>query len=122
MSIQMLANLYKRLATTTNALPTNKNGMRLVTNMLQICFPVEFYDNVPNICNASKLSENAYEIIIKSLDPLRAKKTFIRKKLGHTAVSAIKASSVNLKIRQKEPEDNAVNLKILTWQSSERLI
>ena len=31
-------------------------------------------------------------IIIKSLDPLRAKKTFIRKKLGHTAVSAIKAS------------------------------
>ena len=36
------------------------------------------------------------KIIIKSLDPLRAKKTFIRKKLGHTAVSAIKASSVTL--------------------------
>ena len=35
-------------------------------------------------------------IIIKSLDPLRAKKTFIRKKLGHTAVSATKASSVTL--------------------------
>ena len=35
-------------------------------------------------------------IIIKSLDPLRAKKTFIRKKLGHTMVSAIKASSVTL--------------------------
>ena len=33
---------------------------------------------------------------IKSLDPLRAKKTFIRKKLGHTMVSAIKASSVTL--------------------------
>ena len=33
------------------------------------------------------------QIIMKSLDPLRAKKTFIRKKLGHTAVSAIKASS-----------------------------
>ena len=32
-------------------------------------------------------------IIMKSLDPLRAKKTFMRKKLGHTAVSAIKASS-----------------------------
>ena len=32
----------------------------------------------------------------KSLDPLRAKKTFIRKKLGHTAVSAIQASSVTL--------------------------
>ena len=27
-------------------------------------------------------------IIMKSLDPLRAKKIFIRKKLGHTAVSA----------------------------------
>ena len=37
-----------------------------------------------------------YSIILKSLDPLRAKKTFIRKKLGHTAVSAIKASSVTL--------------------------
>ena len=61
-------------------------------------------------------------IIIKSLDPLRAKETFIRKKLGHTAVSAIKASSVTLKIWQKKPEDNAVNLQILTWQSSERLI
>ena len=107
MSIQMLANLYKRLATTTNALPTNKNVMRLVTNMLQICFPIEFYDHVPYICNASKLSVNAYEIIIKSLDPLRAKKTFIRKKFGHTAVSA-KASSVTLKIWQKEPEDNAM--------------
>ena len=35
-------------------------------------------------------------IIMKSLDPLRAKKIFIRKKLGHTAVSAIKASSVDL--------------------------
>ena len=35
-------------------------------------------------------------IIIKCLDPLRAKKIFIRKKLGHTAVSAIKAPSVTL--------------------------
>ena len=35
-------------------------------------------------------------IIIKSLDPLRAMKTFIRKKLDHTMVSAIKASSVTL--------------------------
>ena len=35
-------------------------------------------------------------IIMKSLDPLRTKKIFIRKKLGHTAVSAIKASSVTL--------------------------
>ena len=51
---------------------------------------------------------------MKSLDPLRAKKTFIRKKLGHTAVSAIKASSVTLQIWQKEPEENTVYLKILT--------
>ena len=35
-------------------------------------------------------------IIMKSLDPLRAKKIFIRKKSGHTAVSAIKAPSVTL--------------------------
>ena len=45
------------------------------------------------------------DIIIKGLDPLRAKKTFIRKKLGHTMVSAIKASSVTLLIWQKEPEE-----------------
>ena len=51
-------------------------------------------------------------MIIKSLDPLRAKKSFIRKKLGHTMVSAIKASSVTL-IWQKEPEENTVNLQIL---------
>ena len=35
-------------------------------------------------------------IIIKSLEPLRAKKIFIKKKLDHTMVSAIKASSVTL--------------------------
>ena len=33
---------------------------------------------------------------IKSLDPLRAKKTIIRKNLGHTTVLAIKAPSVTL--------------------------
>ena len=59
--MQMLANLYRRLATTTNALPTNKNVMRLVINVLRICFPIEFYDHVPNICKASKLSVHAYE-------------------------------------------------------------
>ena len=32
----------------------------------------------------------------KSLDPLRAKKIFVRKKLGHNAVSAIQASLVTL--------------------------
>ena len=41
-------------------------------------------------------SQKWHVIIMKSLDPLRAKKTFIRKKFGHTAVSAIKASSVTL--------------------------
>ena len=46
----------------------------------------------------------------KSLDPLREKKTFIRKKLGHTAVSSIQASSVTLYIWQKEPEENTVIL------------
>ena len=35
-------------------------------------------------------------IIIKCLDPSRGEKIFIKKKLGHTAVSAIKASSVTL--------------------------
>ena len=59
---------------------------------------------------------------MKRLDPLRAKKTFIRKKLGHTAVSAFKASSVALLTGQKGPEENTVYLKILTWQSFQRLL
>ena len=37
-----------------------------------------------------------HKIIMKSLDPSRAEKIFIRKNLGHTAVSAIKTSSVTL--------------------------
>ena len=53
-----------------------------------------------------------FEIIIKSLDSLRAKKTFIGKTLGRTMVSAVKASSVTLYIWQKEPEENTVNLQI----------
>ena len=53
-------------------------------------------------------------IVVKSLDPLRAKKTFIRKKLGHTMVSVIKASSVTLKIWQNMPEENSVNLQFAT--------
>ena len=40
----------------------------------------------------------------------------IHKKLGHTAVSAIKASSVTLQTWQKEPVVNTVNLQFLTWQ------
>ena len=41
----------------------------------------------------------------KSLDPLRAKKTFVRKTFGHTAVSAIQASSLIFWIWQKEPKE-----------------
>ena len=59
---------------------------------------------------------------MKSLDPLRAKKIFIRKKLGHTAVSAIKASSVTLHTWQKEPVESTVNLQFLTGQSLQRLL
>ena len=55
---------------------------------------------------------NLLTVIIKSLDPLRAKKTFIRKKLDHSMVSAIKASLVTL-IWQKEPEGYTVNLQFL---------
>ena len=62
------------------------------------------------------------QIIMKSLDPLRAKKTFNRKKLSYTAVLASKASSVTLLTWQKEPEENTVYLKILTLQSFQRLI
>ena len=54
---------------------------------------------------------NDAQIIMKSLDPLRAKKIFIRKKLGHTAVSAIRASSVTLQTWQKEPVENTVTLQ-----------
>ena len=36
------------------------------------------------------------QIVSKSFDPLRAKTTFVTEKLGHTVVSAIKASSVIL--------------------------
>ena len=50
------------------------------------------------VSNTIRLSLHVWDaqIIMKSLEPLRAKKIFIRKKLGHTAVSAIKASSVAL--------------------------
>ena len=58
----------------------------------------------------------------KSLDPLRAKKTFIRNMSGHTAVSAIQASSVTHYIWQKEPEENICNFANLIWHSSKRLI
>ena len=44
-----------------------------------------------------------HTIIMKSLDPSRAVQIFIRKKLGHSAVSAIRASSVTLEIWQMEP-------------------
>ena len=61
-------------------------------------------------------------MIIKRLDPLRAKKTFIRKKLGHTVVSAIQASSVTLYIWPKQPEEKNCNFANLIWQSSKILV
>ena len=48
------------------------------------------------MCFGNKTVDHLLQIIVKSLDPLRAKETFIRKKLCHTMVSAIKASSVTL--------------------------
>ena len=48
------------------------------------------YRKLKSDCN-TVLNASTYPIIMKSLDPLRAKKTFIRKKLGHTAFSAIKS-------------------------------
>ena len=56
---------------------------------------MEVLDSVFNSFSPFDIQEEQL-IIIKSFDPLRAKKTFIRKKLGHTMVSAIKASSVTL--------------------------
>ena len=38
--------------------------------------------------------------------------------MGHTAISAIKASSVTLNTCQKEPEKNTESLPILTGQST----
>ena len=55
-------------------------------------------DMISNVLNANQLSSFFFkaQIIMKSLDLLRAKKIFIRKKLGNTAVSAIIASSVTI--------------------------
>ena len=46
--------------------------------------------------------------MIKSLDPLSAKKTFIRKMLGHTMVSAIKASSGTLNYAKQNLESDLI--------------
>ena len=54
---------------------------------------------------------------MKGLDPLRAKKIFIRKKLGHTVVSAIKTSSVTLKTWPKKPAENTVYLHFFYYGS-----
>ena len=42
-------------------------------------------------------------------DPLRAVSIFVRKVMGHTAVSAIQASSVTLKIWQHGAKENCCN-------------
>ena len=45
---------------------------------------------IVSICNLVNCHYGLTRIIImKSLDPLRAKKIFIRKKLGHTKVSPV---------------------------------
>ena len=77
-----------------------------------------------------------YGIMIKSLDPLRAKKTFIRKKLGHTMVSAIKSlisdpknlerqSSQRLICRKIPKYFNFVkkmNLNVISFPSSQNIL
>ena len=63
------------------------------TVKITVFFSRFFFLSDPNFFKESPV---CISIIIKSLDPLKAKKTFVRKKLGHTAVSAIKASSVTL--------------------------
>ena len=51
---------------------------------------------------------------MKSLDPLRANKTVIRKELGHAMVSATDLSLISDPIiLQKEPEENTVNLQVV---------
>ena len=52
----------------------------------------------------------------------KSKENIHKKEVGHTAVSAIKASSMTLEIWRKEPEKNTVYLTILTWQSFQRLM
>ena len=56
---------------------------------------------------------------MQSLYSARAEIIFIRKKLGHTAVSAIKASSVTLYIWQMEPGEKCIFF--FTKQSLQRL-
>ena len=53
-SLQTSYDHYKCLA-------NNKNGLRLVTNMLRICFPYEINECVSNIRKTSKSRVNAYE-------------------------------------------------------------
>ena len=66
--------------------PIKNEGARVLTSLKDNFFRPSMADN-------SKVSGG---IIIKSLDPLRAKNSFIRKKLGHTMVPAIKTSLVTL--------------------------
>ena len=48
----------------------------------------------------------------KKFRSFKSKENIHKKKLGHTVVSAIQASSVTLLIWQKEPEEKTVNLQI----------
>ena len=49
----------------------------------------------------------------KKFRSFKSKENIHKKEVGHTRVSAIKASSVTLKIWQKELEENTVNLQVL---------
>ena len=73
-----------------------KKNVKSMSLILHVLLP--FYNMIPTnivLCRSNAILHPgivAERIIKTSLDPLRAKKTFIRKKLGHTAVSAIKVS------------------------------
>ena len=52
----------------------------------------------------------------------KSKENIDKKEVGHTTVSAIKASLVTIQTWQKEPVENTVKLQFLTWQSFQSLI
>ena len=86
----------------TTALPTSCRAVTVYKNSFFPRTTRKWNLLQTNLTDAATLEEfrvglgTVLLIIMKRLDPLRAKKTFIRKKLGHTTLSAIKASSVTL--------------------------
>ena len=57
-SLQMSYDHYKCLANNKNGLRLVTNMLRTVRNMLRICFPSEFEEHVSNIRKTSKSSAN----------------------------------------------------------------